>query len=311
MSGKNYVDPLLTQVAKGYRPKNHINELVLPPLYVVKATAKIANYGGSNMRLVSTIKAPEGETPTVSCNVTQDDAYTLVEQALKALASDSDIENQDSPFDTMRDKTEFVMDLLSIAREYGLANYMGTVGNFTNSTTLSGTAQWGGAADAPITNIDTAIQTVAEQANVDDGEVTLIFPRNVFRKLIFLDEIQSTLGFANRPAGVSPQIIRPDQIAQLFGVKQVLIAAGRYNSAAEGQTDSFSNIWGKHAWALYAGDPKIKQYSFGYTCKRKAGPVADRWYDSDRKGTWCRATDEWDQYILDEKCCYMIENAIA
>jgi hypothetical protein len=129
--------------------------------------------------------------------------------------------------------------------------------------------------------------------------------------LIFLPEIQTTLGFANKPTGLPPQVVTKEQLAQALGVKQVIVAAGRYNSAAEGQTDVFANIWGKHAWAIYAGDPMLKQYSFGYTCKRKSGPITDRWYDNDRKGFWCRSQDEWDQYILEEKCCYLIEDAIA
>src|SRR5687768_8070676 len=126
MAGKNYVDRLLTNVAFGHRPFGHINELILKPYPVKQQSGKIGVYDASNLRLVTAIKSPEGGTPTVTMNVSQADAYLLQEHAIKVMASQKEIDNQESPFDAQRDKTEFVMDLLSTAREYALANFMNT-----------------------------------------------------------------------------------------------------------------------------------------------------------------------------------------
>lgn len=308
MAGKNFVDPLLSNIAKGYRPKGHINEQVMPVLPVNKPTAKIADYGGQNLRIVSTIKSPEGGTPVVTMNVSQASSYVLEEHSLKAMASDKAAENQDKPFDEQKDKAELVTDLLSVAREYGLANFMNTVGNFTNATTLSGTGQWGGSADDPLGNLQTAIGTVADAMNVPEEEVSLVLSRDSFRKLVFLSEIKELLG--HRYEGFKK--VKPEELAAALGIRQVLVAWGRYNTAADGQTDTFGNLWGKHAWAVYIpSKPELKEHCFGYTVKRRSGIEVDKWYDNDVKGWWVRATDEYDQYVLNEKGVYMIKDAVA
>lgn len=305
---KNYVDPILTNIATGYRPLGHVNEIILPPLGVQKASAKIAVYGAENLRLVTTIKSPEGGTPTVTMNPTTATAYQLEEHAVKALASDKEAENQDKPFDEQRDKAELVTDLLSVGREIALANFMSSTSNITNNTTLSGTSQFGGSADAPITVIDTAVQTVADAMGIIDSQVSLLLSLPVFRKLVRLDEVLDTLGFKYHQAS---QVTEQD-LARAFGVKRVIVAAGIYNSAEDGQTDVIARIWGKHMWAVYIPEsPKLKQQAFGYTPRRKAAMAIDKWYDNDRKGWWVRNTDEFDQYIVNAKGAYFIKDAVA
>jgi hypothetical protein len=305
MSGKNYSDQLLTQIAKGYRPRFHINELIMPPLLVNKPTGKIADYGGQNMRIVSSVKAPEGSTPTVTVNVSQADAYVLEEHALKAMASDKAAENQDKPFDEQKDKTELVMDLLSVGREYGLASFMNTSSNFTAKTTLSGTDQWGESTDDPVTNMVTAADACASNMNVPRGFITLVFGAAAWTKIQSLPEVIELFKYQTIVA------ITPEMLARALGVKQVIIGLGRFNSAIEGQSDTFADIWGKHCWAVYIPErPELKEHCFGYTVKRRSGPVVDKWRDEDVKGWWVRATDEYDQYVLNEKGVYMIADAV-
>lgn len=305
---KKYVDPLLTKIAKGYRPWGHVNEIILPQLSVVKPTAQIGVYDGSNLRIVTTIKAPEGQTPTVTFTTDQTDSYTLEEHALKAMASDKLAENQDNPFNEQRDKTEFVMDLLSVAREYGLATYMNDDSKFTNTTQLSGTSQWSGTEDDPLGDIKTAIGTAADAVNQPDEEISLVMSSPVWRVFSVLEEVKDLLGFKYNQTAV----IRPEQIANALGIRQLIIARGRYNSAEDGQTDVFANLWGKHCWAGYfPRSPKIKDVCFGYTCRRNAALQTSKWRDEDVEGWWIKCKDEYDQYIMEEKAVYMIEDAVA
>ncbi len=308
MAFKNYVDPLLTNIAKGYEPQGHINELILPPLAVNKPTAKIADFGGAGMRIVSTIKSPEGATPVITVDFSIGTAYSLEEHALKAMASDKAAENQDKPFDEQANKTRIVTDLLSMAREYGLASFMNTDTNFTQKSTLSGTAQWGGAADDPIGDIMTAVNAVAKSVGKKRNQVSIVISGDVFWKLAFLDEIKVTLG--HRYDGF--KVLKEQELAAALGVRQVIVADGRYLSSRDGQTDTYADLWGKHVWAVYIPEsPQMREHCFGYTPHRRGGIVVDKWYDYDVKGWWCRATDEYDQYIMDETAAYMIKNAIA
>ena len=308
MAGKAYVDRMLTDVAIGYRPWGHINTVVLPEKGVKQQSGKIGVYGGENMRIVTILKAPEGGTPAVTANITQADAYNLEDHQLKSMASDKDAQNEEKPFDIRRDRTELVMDLLSVSREYGLSVFMNDDSNFTNSTTLSGTAQWSGSADDPLGDLMTAIGTAADAANVGDDMISIVMSNEVWRIFVNLSEVKDLLGFKYNQT----RMVTPEQIAQALGFKQLLLARGRYNSAEDGQTDSFSNLWGKHCWAGYlAQGSKIKDKPFGYTCRRTAALAVDRWRDEDIRGWWIRCTDEYDQYILSETSMYMIKDAVA
>jgi hypothetical protein len=312
MSFKNYIDPLLTAHSRGVRPLASIAQQVLPVLNVTKPTGKIAIYDASNLRLLSTIKAPEGKTMTVTTSPTISDAYALEEHALKILASNKEIENQDVPFDAFVDKTDFLLDLFQIAQERALSAWMATRGNFTHTNQLSSTYQWGGATDDPLGNIQTAASNAAASAGVSEDEISLVMSNYVFRKFAVLPEVLSTLGFAVRPATLPPAFVRPEQLAIALGLKQIIVGKASYNTAADGQTESLAPVWGKHCWAAYIPDqPKRKQRCFGFTCRRKDATVIERWYDNDRRGFWVSAIDEWDSWIADEKCAHLIEDACA
>jgi len=307
---RRFIDQLLTQISKGWKPRDHINELILPTLSVVKAAGQIGVYGADNLRLVTTIKSDEGKTPVVTMMPTKADAYVLERHAVKALASDAEKENEEKPFNTERDKTELTMDILSVGREVALANFLRATANVTSNVTLTGDDQWSSShADSdPIADVDLAVQTVADAMGVSDEMITLVFPLAVFRKLQRHTLVLDRLGFKyNQSVSISAE-----QMAAAFGVKKILIPHGIYNSAEDGQTDVIARIWGKDALALFIPErPELKQHCLGYTVRRKAGPVTDKWYDNDRAGTWVRTTDEFDQYIVNVAAAYLMKGAVA
>lgn len=310
MANKTYVDPLLTQFSLGYRPLGFLSEKILPRLPVKKATGKVGSYGADNLRIVTTYKGDEAETATITSTTTISDGWVLEPHALKAFASDREAANEDKPFDVQRDKAQLTLDIMGVNRENALASFMGTVGNFTNNTTLSGTSQWGGSADDPIGDINTAIGTCSDAIGVPESMLTMHMSKAVWRKLRFLTEILEFLGYSGRNINV-PAKITPAQLAEAFGIKEILVAESFYNSAAEGQTDSLAPIWGKHCWLGHYPKPSQKIQPFGYTCFMKGAVVTDKWYNQDRKGWWIRNSDEYDQLITNELAVYMIEDAIA
>lgn len=300
------MDQLLTQVSRGWRPGAHMNEIILPPMSVQKQAGQIAVYGADNLRLVTSIKSDEGKTPTVTMTPTKADAYVLERHALKALASDAESENEDAPFNTQRDKAELTTDLLSVGREIALATFMSDTANITQTVTLSGNDQWDVVHDDsdPIDDINLAVRTVADAMGCADEEVTLILPSSVRRVLVQHATILDLFKYTQT------QMVTLAQLAQLFGVKQVLSPSGIYNSAADGQADVIARIWGGNAWAVKIADAKLKTQGFGFTPRRKAALQTDKWYDNDRSGWWVRTQDEFDQYIMNASAAYLIKNAI-
>jgi hypothetical protein len=270
---RRYMDQLLTTVSRGWRPKNHVNEIILPKLSVQKAAGQIGVYGADNLRLVTSIKSDEGETPTVTMTPTKQDAYVLETHALKALASDKEKENEEKPFDTERDKAELTSDLLSVGREIALATFMSSTSSISQNVTLAGNDQWSAvhADSLPLVDLSTGINTVCDSMGCESEELTVVLSSQVWRVLRRHATVLALFQY------VQGQMITVQQLANILGVKDVVIANGIYNSAADGQTDVIASIWGKNAWVVKIADAKFKTQGFGFTPYRKSSMVTDKW----------------------------------
>jgi hypothetical protein len=313
MAGKNYIDPLLSTDSLGYKPYGMINETVLPSRTVKKDTGKLATYDADNIRLVTSMKGAESGTPVVQMKIAMQSAWSIDEYALKAFVSDKEVENEDQPFNARRDRSRFCMNLLSIQREIGLKEFMQDDGNFTNSLTLSGVNQWDAASPDVVGDINTAVQTVADAIGVPDTSLSVLVSRGLQRQLVKLSAITDIVTGVNGLRNMaSVSMIKPNELASAFEVKEWLVGDGHYNTAKYGQTAALAPIWGNGFWVFnrQTGAEMLSQ-PFGFTMRKKGGPVVDRWRDIDRKGEWVRATDEWDQYIVNEKAAYFIKNPLA
>jgi hypothetical protein len=106
-----------------------------------------------------------------------------------------------------------------------------------------------------------------------------------------------------------------DLLARLVGVDRVIIAAAGKNTAAEGQTDSMSYIWGKDAFLAYIAPriaPKIVTLGLTYRWKQRIVERLRGSSEEDRKGTYVRAGEEYyDQNIVSASCAYLIKSAVA
>lgn len=305
-----YVSPLLTQISLAYKNEEYIAEQILPTVPVQKDTAQIATYGMDNLRIESALRAQGAGANEVNHSVTIGDHYILKDHALKEFVSDEETENADKPINPKMDATENLTDKIQVIKEKELADALANTGVITQNVTLSGTDQWSDYTNSdPFDDIKTAIQTVRSGS----GKMPNTF--------IMSHEVMMTL------------IVHPDLIARLPGIitvtadsvvnalklafpniKNILVGSAQYNSGVEGGTDALASIWGKHFWAAYiAPRPSLRDRSLGYTYQ-KVGQnrrVEILPYDADKKGNFVRINDKYDQKLVDNKCAYLIKNAIA
>lgn len=311
-SGKTYTDKLLTDVAKGFRPHGHVNEIVLPTKNVRNITGKIANYPADNLRLISAVKGDEAETAVARMREEIGNGWNILKYALKSFASDEQAANEEKPFDVRRDRTEFVMDVLSTFREKNLADFMQNDANFTNTVTLLATDRWDDGGNI-FEDINTAVETVSDAIAVPTNQLSVLVSQKVQRQIVKLTSILDALGFKYRNV-MTPADVRADQLAVAFQVKEWIVADGHYNAAAEGQADDIQAIWGNGFWVFHRNpERQMKSLPFGHTMRMmgEGGIVVDRWYDNDREGWWIRAKDKWDQYICNETSAYFIKDVFT
>ena len=297
------VDVILSNVSVAYKNEEYIAEKIFPIVKVKTATGKYYIYDKAKFRKAESLRGMGSRTNEVDYGISISTAYVIKEHALKEIVPDELLDQAVAPLTPEMDAAENVTEKLLIEKEFDLAAWMQTVGNFTNSNTLVGLEQWSTLASTPISAI-AAGKTLIHAAIFREPN-TLILGKEVYDKVILVTEVIDRIKYTQ--LGVATT----ELLAKVFGIDRVLIGGAGYESANEGATSSMAYIWGKYAWLAYITPrPGIKQISFGYHFQDKVR-VVDKWYDKDRKGTFVRVTDRYVREVISETAAYLFKNAVA
>tara|TARA_Y100000310_G_scaffold90528_3_gene87825 strand:- start:879 stop:1850 length:972 start_codon:yes stop_codon:yes gene_type:complete len=114
-----------------------------------------------------------------------------------------------------------------------------------------------------------------------------------------------------------------DEVRQVFSNKRmkmskVIVGDSQYNTAAENQTASWSDVWGKFLLVAYIDYNAVTELEQSLTkCfqeKGNAGVSVKFYKDSeneDAKSEDCRAEVHYDDNVLDTSCGYLFSTAVA
>lgn len=297
------VDPILSNVSVAYKNALYVAEQICPVIKTKQATGKYYKYGKDKFREVESLRGMGANTIEVGHELSQSDAYTIKEHALKELVPDEMVKESPKPLTPSIDATENITERLLVEKEKALAAYMKSTTNLSNNVTLSGVNQWNDYANSvPLTNIQTG--KTAMHAKIFRNPNVLVLGQEVFDQLTEHPDIIDRIKYSQ--LGVAAETL----LAKLFKIDRVIVAGAGYNSAFEGQSDAMAYIWGKYAWLLYVTPrPGIKQVSFAYHFQQDLR-VTDKWYDKDRKGTYVRVTDKYVRETISVDCAYLIKNAV-
>ena len=296
-------DPILSNVSVAYQNLKYIAEILFPIVKTPK-TGYYYKYDKSKFRKVPTLRGMGSSAREVGYGLTKSDAFVCKDHALKELVPDELKDEAQTPLSPEMDAAENVSERLLIEKEYDLAAYMANTGNLTNNTTLATTDQWSDYANSdPISDIEAGVESV--RSKIFHPANTLILGQEVYNKLKHHPDIIERIKYSGFGK------VTTDILADLFDVDRVIIAAAGRNTAVEGQTDSISYIWGKHAWLAYiTPKPARNKVSFGYHFQYKMRK-ADKWYDKDREGTFVRVHDHYTREVITVDAAYLIKNAVA
>lgn len=305
-----FVSPLLSNISIAYRNEDYIAEKILPTVPVQKDTAQIATYGMDNLRIEEALRAQGAGANEVNHSVTIGAHYILQDRALKEFVSQEEMDNADKPITPKQDATENLTDRLQVIQEKSLADLMADTAIITQNTTLSGTDQWSDFDNSdPYDDIKTAFESVRSGSGKLPN--TLVMSYAVMMTLIThpatLDRLPNVTTITADSAITALKLAFPN-------IKNVWVGSAQYNSAAEGVTAALADIWGKHFWVMYVEPrPSTKMRSFGFTYQKVGSnrTVEVLPYDHDRKGQFVRVNHKYDQKLIDNKCAYLIKNAIA
>jgi hypothetical protein len=185
------------------------------------------------------------------------DSYFCDVYALHKDIGGQTMANADAPLNLERDATEFVTQRLQLRQEIQWAADYFKTGVWGTSTTPANL--WSDYSNSdPIGDIEVGKTTVLQNTGFMPNTLTIGY--QVFTALKNHPDI------VDRYKYTSADVITEEMLAALFGVDRLLVARGIKATNAQGQSEAYSFIQGKHALLTYSpAAPSLLAPSAGYT----------------------------------------------
>lgn len=313
-AGDVHIDVPLSNLVIGFEPKSFIVQDIFPLIPVSKQSDKYYVWEkGDFFRIPDTRRAPKTKGNAIEFNVGSD-AYFCNNYALRNETSNESLANQDNVLKLREKHSRNLMNLLILAWENRVASQISSGSNMGSYTTLSGTAQWDDEANSnPISDVETGKEAIRSTTGLEAN--LMIIPHAVYRALIQHPDMLDRIKYVQRG------VVTADILASIFEVDKILIGKSIKNTANEGQTASFSDVWAKNVILAHVTqgadsmgqDPSLG-YSFRWNSPLLGGQLSaiDRWKDPDGKGFEnIRAQFYQDEKIVATELGYVIVDAIS
>lgn len=257
-----HVDVALTNLSVRFSQSNDrfIADKVFPKVRVQHRSDKYYTYDRSFwFKTDAQLRGPGAESAGSGYEVGTD-TFSCDVYAIHKDIDDQTRANADSQITLDRDATNFVTDHLLQRREQAWVSTYFTTGVWgTDKTGGTDFTVWDDYANSdPISDLRAGV--IAMEELTAKTPTDLVLGPHVWNKL------QDHPDFLERIKYTERAIMGTELLASLLGLDQVHIARSVRNTAAEGETASYSFNFGKHALLLHvAGSPGLNTVSAGYT----------------------------------------------
>lgn len=307
-SAARVIDPVLTNVARGYTNGQMVGMALFPYVPVQQRGGKIIAFGREDFRLYATARAPGANTRRVQFGHAAG-SYALEQHALEGVVP---MELQDEAaqvpgVDLAGGAVQKVQDIITLRLEYAQAALATTAASYSvgNKVTLAGSSQWSdtsGTSD-PAKDIETAKEAV--RAKIGRRPNVVVMGAAVFAALRQHPKVIDRTKYTGRDSAT------PELLASLFGVSKVLVGDAVYENDAGALVD----VWGKFCVVAYTelgGIADRGRPTYGYTYRLGGYPVVEQAYHDRNAKSWVYpVTDEVQPVIAGVDGGYLISAAVA
>lgn len=277
-----HVDAALSRISVAYKNPTYIWNQVAPTINVDRESDKYYKFTqGDWFRDEAAIRA-EGTRAAVSGFTLSTDSYACVEYALATKLPLRTLQNADAALDLRASKAAFVTDKVQLRMENQLASEIFTTGKW--GTDKEDATPWDSSTGStPFTDLQTAVDTI-RQATGQLANTLVLGAQTWSEGLKWNPDVTDIIKYTQKG------IATPDLVASALDFKKVLIGTAIYNTAAEGATPSYSDIWGKNALVMYLPDsPGLMTPSAMYTFISRPFRVR-RWTDEVEEAEYVEAS---------------------
>ena len=305
LKNKRQVDPVLTQLAVGYRQANFIGEQVMPVVFVDKEGVRVPVFGKAAFVEYQTERAPHAAS-----NVMTLDSATMLPVVLEEhdLAAGVDYrENNESMFDEKAKATRRVTTGIELRQELDIARLLQNKTTYQTglTTDLSSGKQWSAADSDPLTDIVNAKEKV--RAECGQKPNIMVMGASVMNVLKRHPALVAMLGGGN-----NLKMLSIEHLKAIFEVDDII--TGETVAAPDGK--KLVDVWGKFTSLIVR--PKAVESgndegvpSFGYIFRRRGMPYVDRYEGVGGKVEYVRYTDIRKAAVVGGACGFLFDKAIA
>jgi hypothetical protein len=225
MDFKNYhldIDPVLTNIALGYKMPGMIAESVFPAVPVLERSGTITKFGVEGFKIYDTLRAENADPKRVTEGWTKD-TYACNEHSLESpidyralqIAQKS---GADAILKLETRRQTLAENGLFLSREKEVADMALTAANYAagSKVTLTGNDQWnsGHADSSPISDVKTGKDKLALIIGVEPNTLTMGW--DAWNTLRYHPELQAALSDNERKTALSVE-----QVASVLGVQYI------------------------------------------------------------------------------------------
>ncbi|RRW38511.1 major capsid protein [Ectopseudomonas oleovorans] len=297
------VDPVLTNIARGYRNAQFVGEALFPLADMDKEAGIVPLFGKEAFRLWDTERAIRAQSNVM----TPDDSNTLdVVLREHDLAYPVDYREQaESMFDAEARAAKRVKEAIDLRREVSCAALAQNVNTYLSGgkVALAGASQWSASGGDPVAVVETGKEVVRSRIGIRPN--TILMGASVYAALKFHSKLQGALG-ANEA-----KLITLEHLRTLFGIQNIVVGEGL---AGDSTT---ADIWGDNLVLAYVAQPGAGEKSdyetpsFGYTLRKKGMPETDKYDTNGGKVRFVRHTDMYKPVVVGADAGYLISDIVA
>lgn len=296
------VDPVLTELARGYSNKTFAAELIMPVVPVDKEAGKVPSFGADEFLIYNTERALRAKSNFISPETRSTIDFVCDEHDISYPIDYR--EEQEDIFPLQQYATVRVTKAIQLRREKIVADLLTTAGTYPtgNKVALSGSTQWTHADSNPIDTVETAKEAVKAKTGVTPN--VMIIGASAWKTLKNHDVLMERIKYSMKG------VLTLELVKELLGMQTIVI--GEAISMTDAGVKSY--VWGDNAVLAYiptAGERNIYEPSFGYTLRKKGNPTVDTFMGEGNKIQYVRNTDIFVPKVLGADAGYLIADINA
>ncbi len=273
------IDPVLTEIAQGYRHAEHVGQVLFPQVPVQLSGGQVLEFGRESFKLYQVRRAPGAATKRIQFGFLGK-SFALVQDSLEAqVPREYQRDASRAPgVDLAQRSVSGALRALSLTLEYDQAALATNASNYDSNhkVALSGTDKWSDGSSNPSSDIDTGREAVRSSIG--------IYPNTLLLSAQAFSVIKSHPQIVDRFKYTSRESVTPEMLAALWDLQKVVVGkAVAFNDAG-----ADIDIWGNNAILTYTPmQPSgMEDPSFGYTYTMQGHPLVEKPYYENNAKSW-------------------------